>query len=417
MRRAIYVFLMLLASIGLDRGFSSAQTNKPLLMRNPTLSRTQIVFVYAGDLWIVPREGGEATRLTTGVGSETTPLFSPDGQTVAFTGEYDGNVDIYRVSASGGVPKRLTYHPDADRLAGWTPDGKQLLFVSQRSSYSNRVARLFTMATDGVFPSEVPLPMGYEGAYSPDGKRLAYVPIPRAFSAWKRYRGGMATPIWIADLSDSSIEKIPRENSNDFNPMWIGDKIYFLSDRKGPITLFVYDTKTKKVSQVLSNNGLDIKSASAGPEAIVYEQFGSLNLYDLKTGKSKPVQVTINGDMLAVRPKYEKVGSRIMNAAISPSGVRAVFEARGEIISVPAEKGDSRNLTKTTNVAERDPAWSPDGKWIAYFSDEAGDYALHLRDQRGVGEVKKIRLEPSYYYSPNWSPDSKKIAFLDKRFN
>jgi tricorn protease len=422
MKRIAIVILILFAITSVDAGLGSAQSNKPLLMRNPTLSRTHIVFAYAGDLWIVPRDGGEASRLTSGIGVETTPHFSPDGRTVAFTGEYDGNVDVYTVPASGGVPKRLTYYPGTDALAGWTPDGKQVLFVSQRNSYSGRFARLFTIAVDGVFPTEVPLPMGYEGAYSPDATRLAYVPIPRAFNAWKRYRGGMASPLWIANLSDSSIEKVPRDKSNDFNPMWpsgTADKLFFLSDRNGPISLFAYDTKAKKVDQLIQNNGLDIKSASAGPDAIVYEQFGSLHLYDLKSGKTRQVNVTINGDMLAVRAKYEKVGNRVMNVAISPAGARAIFEARGDIITVPAEKGDARNLTNTTGIAERDPSWSPDGKWIAYFSDESGEYALHIRDQKGLGEVKKINLgnPPSFFYNPTWSPDSKKISYFDKRLN
>jgi tricorn protease len=415
MRNLILAFLLLFAAAST----CLAQADKPLLVRGPTLSKTHIVFDYAGDLWIVPREGGEASQLTNGVGVETGPLFSPDGKQIAFTGEYDGNVDVYVVPATGGVPKRLTYHPGPDYAVGWTPDGKNVLFVSGRSSYSGRFARLFTIPVDGVFPTEVPLPMGYEGTYSPDASHLAYVPIPRAFAAWKRYRGGMTTPIWIANLADSSVEKIPRDNSNDFNPMWIGDKVYFLSDRNGTITLFAYDTKTKKVAQLLQNRGLDIKSAAAGPDGIVYEQFGSLNLYDLKSGKTNKVQVTINADLLAVRPKFEKVGTRISRAAISPTGARAVFEARGEIISVPAEKGDARDLTNTPGVAERDPSWSPDGKWIAYFSDESGEYALHLRDQKGMGEVKKINLgnPPSFYYLPTWSPDSKKVAYSDKRLN
>jgi tricorn protease len=422
MRKTILIVSLLLIASIIEISTASRAEEKPLLMRQPTMSRAHIVFVYAGDLWIVNREGGEASRLTTGIGTETNPQFSPDGKTIAFTGEYDGNVDIYTVPATGGVPKRLTYHPGNDGLAGWTPDGKQLLFVSQRTSDSGRFARMFTMPIDGVFPAEVPLPMGYGGSYSPDGTKLAYEVLPRGFNAWKRYRGGMASAIWIANLADSSIEKIQRTDSNDFNPMWVGDRVFFLSDRSGPITLFVYDTKTKKVTQLIQNNGpntLDIKSASAGPEGIVYEQFGSLNLYDLKSGKTRKISVTINGDMLTLRPKYEKVATRINNVAISPTGARAVFEARGEIISVPAEKGDARNLTNTTGVAERDPSWSPDGKWIAYFSDESGEYQLHLRDQKGLGEVKKINLgnPPSFFYNPTWSPDSKKIAYSDKRLN
>ncbi len=410
--------LLIVATFLLVAGACFGQATQPLLMREPALSKTQIVFSYAGDLWTVGRDGGEAKRLTSGVGDETSPFFSPDGKTIAFTGEYDGNVDVYVLPASGGVPKRLTYHPGNDDVVGWTPDGKQILFVSARSSYS-RFARLFTIPADGGFPAEVPLPMGYEGSYSPDGQRIAYVPLPRAFGAWKRYRGGRATPVWIADLKDSSIERLPRDASNDFNPMWVGDKVYFLSDRNGAITLFSFDTKSKKVAELIHNTGLDIKSASAGPDAIVYEQFGSLNLYDLKSGKPKALNVTIHADALAVRPKHEKVGTRLTNSAISPTGVRALFEARGEILTVPAEKGDTRNLTNTPGVAERDPAWSPDGKWIAYFSDASGEYALHLRDQKGTGEVRKISLgnPPSFFYSPLWSPDSRKIAYSDKRLN
>jgi len=398
----------------------------PLLVRTPTLNKTHIVFSYAGDLWIVGREGGEASRLTTGVGREFNPLFSPDGQWVAFTGEYDGNVDVYVIPASGGVPKRLTYHPGPDQLAGWTPDSRQVLFVSSRNAETGRTAQLFTLPIDGVNPTMVPLPMAYEGSYSPDGGRLAYVPLPRSFNAWKRYRGGTATPVFIANLSDSSVEKIPRTDSNDFNPMWpAGEsrKIYFLSDRNGPITLFSYDTGSKKVTQAINNQGLDIKSASistgGGPDTIAYEQFGSLNLYDLKSGQTKRVNISINADIPSVRGRYEKVADRILNASISPSGARALFEARGEIITVPAEKGDVRNLTNSSGVADRDPAWSPDGKWIAYFSDESGEYALHLRQQTGMGEVRKISLgnPPSFFYGPTWSPDSKKIAFTDKRLN
>ena len=413
MKNVILILAILLTTTGLGL----AQSDKPLLMRTPALSKTQIVFSYAGDLWIVPREGGEATRLTNGPGNETNPVFSPDGQWVAFTGEYDGNVDVYVVAATGGVPKRLTYHPGNDAVAGWTPDGKQILFVSGRNSESGRTAQLFTIPVDGVFPVSVPLPMAYGGSYSPDAARLVYEPLPRAFQAWKRYRGGRASAIWIANLSDSSVEKLPRTDSNDFNPMWIDRKIYFLSDRNGAVTLYAYDMATKRVTQQIRNDGLDIKSASAGPDAIVYEQFGTLNLYDLKSGKSQKVNVTINADLLTVRPKYEKAAGRIFNAAISPNGARAVFEARGEILTVPAEKGSVRNLTETPGAAERDPSWSPDGKWIAYFSDQSGEYELHLRNQSGMGEVKKIKLEPSFYYSPTWSPDSKKIAFSDKRLN
>jgi tricorn protease len=392
----------------------AADSGNPLLLQQPTLSRTHIVFVFAGDLWSVPREGGQATRLTSGPGREYNPEFSPDGTQIAFTGEYDGNVDVYALPAAGGVPRRLTWHPAADEVLGWTPDGKRILFTSNRTSYS-RFAKLFTVSPEGGMEEELPLPMGFEGAYSPDGAQLAYVPIRRAFYAWKRYRGGTATPIWVASLANSRIEKIPREGSNDFNPMWAAGKVWFLSDRNGPVTLFSYDPKTKKVAQAIANTGLDLKSASAGPDAIVYEQFGSINLFDPKTGKTRPVSITVAGDFPEVRERLVRVGQRLTAAHVSPNAARAVFEARGEIITVPAEKGDARNLTNTPAVMERQPVWSPDGNSIAYFSDESGEYMLHIRKQNGMGDPAKIPLgeQPGFYFMPTWSPDSKKIAYID----
>jgi tricorn protease len=389
----------------------------PLLFRQPALSRDNIVFSFAGDLWRVARDGGDAVRLTNGPGVETFPAFSPDGSLVAFTGEYDGNVDVYVVPVTGGVPKRLTYHPSPDRVAGWTPDGKQILFASQRNSYTF-ASRLFTIALNGTLPSEIPLPTAEEGSFSPDGASLAYVPLARAFVTWKRYRGGRTTPIWIARLKDSSIEKIPRENSNDFNPMWTADGIYFLSDRNGPVTLFRYDPAQKTVQQMVANSGLDIKSASAGPGAIVYEQFGSLHLFDLKTRKGRKLDIRLAGDLPDVRPRREKVGAQIAASGISPTGARAVFEARGEIFTAPAEKGDVRNITQTPNAAEHDPAWSPDGRHIAYFSDVSGEYQLSIAPQDARGETRQIALgKHRYFYSPTWSPDSKKIAYTDNELH
>jgi len=394
----------------------AAQENSPLLLQKPALSRTQIIFVCAGDLWSMPREGGDAVRLTTGAGVETDPMFSPDGKQIAFTGEYDGNVDVFVMPAEGGFPKRLTYHPGDDIAVGWTPDGKQVLFRSTRNSFSY-FDRLFTAPVQGGFPAELPLPMAQEGSFSPDGSRIAYVPIAQWQRAWKRYRGGQTTPIWIATLSSGRIEKIPRDNSNDFNPMWVGDKIYFLSDRDGPVTLFSYDLRSKQVKKELENRGLDLKSASAGSDAIVYEQFGSLHLYDLKSGTSKQVNVRVAGDLLELRDHFVNVGKRLQNAHISPTGARAVFQAHGDILTVPAEKGEARNLTNSAAVMERDPAWSPDGKTIAYFSDEGGEYVLHIRDQNGSGEVKKVSLGAGFFFSPRWSPDSKKIAYRDSHLS
>ncbi len=397
-----------------------AQADKPTLFRQPTVNKTHIVFVYAGDLWKVAREGGTAERLTSGIGNESSPIFSPDGNSIAFTGEYDGNVDIYVVSANGGEPKRLTFHPGNDTSIGWTPDGNSVVFLSARNS-SMPTPKMFTMNINGEsLPSELPFPMAGGGAsFSPDGTKIAYMPLGAAFQQWKKYRGGRTTKIWIGNLADSSVEEIPRQNSNDYTPMWIDEKIYFLSDRNVKnTTLFSFDSKTKKVVEAIKNDGLDLKTATSGAGVIVYEQFGSINLFDPKSGKSNKININLNGDLGQVRPRYERVSGRISNASISPTGARVVFEARGEILSVPAEKGNARNLTNSSGVADRDPAWSPDGKWIAYFSDASGDYELHLRDQSGMGDVKKINLgSPSYFFEPKWSPDSKKIAFLDKRLN
>jgi tricorn protease len=410
-KRIFYILPVLLAACV----SSFAQGDKPTLYRQPTISRTEIVFAYAGDLWSVPRAGGDARRLTTGVGIETNPYFSPDGAQIAFSGEYDGNVDVYVVPAAGGVPRRLTYHPSVDEVSGWTPDGRSVLFASTRESTAG-FSRLYTFPVDGAgLPNEVPLPMADRGWLSPDGQAIAYEPLSQWQSDWKRYKGGQTQPIWIARLADSTVEKLPRDNSNDKCPMWIGDKIYFLSDRNGgTVSLFEYDTKSKRVEQIVENKGLDIKYASAGAGTIVYEQFGAIYTLDAGSKNPKKVNIRVAGDFPGVRPRYEKVGGRISNVAVSPTGVRAVFEARGEIITAPADKGDTRNLTNTTNVMERDPAWSPDGKSIAYFSDESGEYALHLRDQTGMGDVRKIALgdgTPAFYSSPVFSPDSKRIAY------
>jgi len=419
-RHLLCAVTLLALIIGAASGIASAQAQKPLLLRDPSISKTQIAFSYAGSIWIANRDASNVRRLTVG-GHEGNPIFSPDGSQVAFTGDYDGTRGVYVVPAVGGVPRRLTYHPADGDVAGWTPDGKQILFSSERAAFASGVVQLFSVPLEGGFATQVPLARASEASFSPDGARIAYVPNIQWQEAWKRYRGGQTKPIWIANLGDSSIEaKIPRENSNDFNPMWVGDTIYFLSDRNGPVTLFAYDIKSQQVKQIVKNDGLDIKSASAAPDAIIYQQIGSLHLLDLKSASDRALDIQIVGDLAEVRPHFQKIEpKRIRFAGISPTGARAVFGVRGEILTVPAEKGDIRNLTNTPNVVERDPSWSPDGNSIAYFSDESGEYALHIRDQSGLGEVRKIDLgnPHTFYYSPVWSPDSKKIAYTDKRLN
>jgi tricorn protease len=418
MRRSLLLVLFLLPLP------ARADNDSSLLLQRPAVSARHVAFVYAGDIWVVDRAGGEARRLTAGVGLESYPVFSPDGQLIAFAGEYEGNLDVYVVPTAGGIPRRLTHHPDPDVPVAWTPDGKSIVFRSPRTSHA-RFIKLYTVPAGGGQPSELPLPMAEEGSFSPDGKMIAYVPLsnrppfPGGLRPIRHYRGGTAAALWIADLADSSITKVPRTDSNDFNPMWVGDRVYFLSDRDGPATLFVYDPASKEVRRLLNPQKTEIKSASACADAIVYDGFGSLHLYDLKSGESHPISVRLTADIPGVRPRVEKVAKYIQKADLSPTGARALFEARGEVLTVPAEKGDIRNLTNTTGVAERDPAWSPDGKFIAYFSDESGEYQLHVRSQDGRGEVKKHKLgeAPSFYYDPSWSPDARRIAYRDKRLN
>ncbi|HUZ50031.1 MAG TPA: PDZ domain-containing protein [Candidatus Dormibacteraeota bacterium] len=388
----------------------------PLILQSPTVSRTQIAFVYGGDIWTVGRGGGEARRVVTGYGLASAPFFSPDGSTIAFSANYNGNTDVYAVPSSGGEPRRLTYHPDPDIVVGWTRDGSKILFRSNRNS-SNDSNQLYTISRNGGIATELPLPDAQVGSYSPDGTHLAYVPNAQWEPFWQGYRGGQTTPIWIADLADSSIVKIPRNNSNDRDPMWIGKTIYFLSDRQGPYTLYAYDTQSHAVRRLVSNqHGFDVVSASANDGTIVYSQFDAIHTYDPATHTDRAIPIRVAADMPQVRPHWISVGTQIQNAAISPTGVRAVFEAHGDILTVPAEHGDVRNITATPAVEERDPAWSPNGKWIAYFSDASGEYTLHVKDQLGLKPDRVFTLAPtpSFYYSPTWSPDSTKIAYADK---
>ena len=396
----------------------------PLLVQKPTVNHTHVVFALAGDLWQVPRAGGEARRLTSGPGTETQPIFSPDGTQIAFTGEYDGNVDVFVMPASGGVPRRLTWHPGEDFAVNWTPDGRSILFRSARES-ETRFRRLFTVPAAGGAPWALALPMGAHGSYSPDGRHLAYLPIGfgralNRYDAWRRYRGGQTPEIWIADLADASIVKVPRTDSSDTLPMWSGTKIYFVSDRGtgSRASLWVYDTVSRKVELAFDAGNRDVKWASLGPGVIALEQFGQISLFDLKTRKVTAVDISVSADLLEVRPRLEKASAMIRSYAISPSGARAVFEARGEVFTVPAEKGDPRAITTTPGVHERTPVWSPDGKWIAYWSDATGEYQLHLKRPDGMGEEKQIRLtDPGFFFEPVWSPDSRRLAFTDNRLN
>ena len=397
----------------------------PLLLRHPSLSQTKIAFLYADDIWTVSRAGGVAERLTSQNDVVAGPFYSPDGSQIAYSRQEHGLVNVYVISADGGVPRRLTWDNSnefstGNYAVGWTPDGKDVLFDSARSSWSDFL-KLFEVAADGQgTPTALPLPSAVEGSVSPDGQTIAYVPVLQWEVAWKHYRGGQTTPIWLVNLKTLDLQRIPRDNSNDSSPVWEGNTVYFLSDRNGPVSLFSYDTGTKQVSQVVDNAGYDLKTVAAGPGALVYEQFGSLHLYDLATRQEHTVPVTIEGDVPDLAPHLANIRpEEVQNLEISPTGVRLVAEAHGDIFTVPTDKGDTRNLTKTPGIAERDPSWSPDGKSIAYFSDASGEYQLYIRDQDGLKPPTVIDLgpNPSFFYQPHWSPDSKYIAYADKHLH
>ena len=362
------------------------------LMRSPDINGDKIVFVYGGDLWTVGSNGGNAVRLTSFAGTESQPKFSPDGKWIAFSGDYDGNTDVYIIPSTGGEPKRLTWHPGADVVDGWTSDGKSIIFYSRRDSFS-RYAQIYTISVNGSFPELLPFPMGTFASFSADGKHIAYTPLVNAFTTWRRYRGGLTNYIWIYNKSDNSVKKIPHPNCTDTYPVWIGDEIYFLSDRDRVMNLYSFNTKKDEVKQITKFEGADIKSYGADKNKIVFEREGYLNLMDIKSGKIEKLTVNIPNEGIILRPHFTKAGRLIQNFNISPSGQRAVFEARGEISTVPAKKGDIRNITNTTSAAERTPAWSPDGKWIAYFGEVDGEYALEISDQMGAEKPKVIKLK------------------------
>ncbi len=385
------------------------------LLRQPDVHGNKIVFRYADDLWIVSTEGGLARRLTSHPGTEHSPSFSPDGKWIAFSANYDGNEDVYVIPAEGGTPKRLTYHPFGDDVTGWTNDGKSILFTSTRNLNSRKMRRLYSVPVEGGFPQMYPIYKAYWADMSADGNYLAYSPTAVAYTSWRRYRGGRTQNVWILNLKDYSVKEIKQEKPwNDSYPQWIGTDIYFMSDRDRIMNLYKYDTKTDKTTQLTKFKDNDIKTFGLCKKNVVFEQNGYLHLLNPADGKAKQLKIDIPAEQLETRPRFVKAGNLIFNSDISPNGKRAVFEARGEIVTVPAEKGDIRDISRTPCKAERTPKWSPDGKWIAYYGEDKGEYVLKIVDQKGIKEPKIITIpEPTYFYSLDWSPDSKKIAFID----
>ena len=386
------------------------------LLRYADISKDKVVFAYAGDLWIAARDGGNARRLTSHVGDELFPKFSPDGKWIAFTGEYDGNPDVYVISAEGGEPKRLTFHPSNDIVLGWTPDGKNILFRSDRfSAPPGRFTKLFLVSPQGGTAKQLQIPRGDLTSFSPDGTKVAYIETSQEFRTWKRYRGGWNLPIAIYDLKKNTYEELPKSTGMEMFPMWHGNAIYFISDRDGVMNLYSYDLGSKQTKKLTDYKEYDIKWPSLGPDAIVYENGGSLFEYTIASGKTRNLPIVVRGEDIEARAEFKSVAPNIGSFAISPSAARAVMEARGNIFTVPAEHGSIRTLTtEHSSIHELNPAWSPDGKWIAYLSDKTGEYELYTRPQMG-GEETRITADGGVYrYGPTWSPDSKNLLYWDK---
>lgn len=411
----VLFLLMLLSLSSLRTTISNADSGPTRLLRTPTVSATHIAFAYANNIWTVERAGGTARRLTSFQGQTSNPHFSPDGKWIAFSAEYAGNTDVYVVPAAGGEPKRLTWHPGADTVQGWTHDGKAVMFASARATWApSAAARFWTVPAEGGVEEPMALPRGFQGKISPTGSHIAY----RMNSSWdderRNYRGGQNRPIWIVDLKTYDLVSPPWTDSKDIDPAWVGDTVYFISDRDGVANVWSYETKTKKLAQVTRFTDFDVKALDASGSTVVFEQAGYIHELDAKTGKTKQVSITATGDFPWMMARWEDVTSRMTNLAISPTGKRVVVEARGEVFTIPAEKGDIRNLSNSSGSAERDPAWSPDGKWISYFSDKSGEYKLILEAQDGLSAPREIALpNPTHYYTPSWSPDSKKLLYTD----
>ena len=385
------------------------------LLAQPATSATHVAFVYARDLWVAKHDGSDVRRLTTDDGLESNAAFSPDGRQIAFSAQYEGNTDVYVVPVEGGVPTRLTWHPGADIVQSFTTDGSAVLFTSGRAVFTNRFTQLFKVPVTGGIEEPLPIPNVSRAAPGPGGL-IAYNPLAPRFAQWKEYRGGTVSRIWIYDPVGKELVKVPQPEtrSNDTDAMWVGNLLYFRSDRNGEFNLFSFDPRSKAVRQLTRFTDFPVMYASSGGGRIVFEQAGYLHLFDPGSSRTTRLKIGVAADLPETRPRYVSGARWIRNAVLSPTGVRAAFEFRGEIVTVPAEKGDARNLTQTTAWHERSPAWSPDGLHVAYFSDEGGEYALRIAGQDGKTAPRTIKVEGHGFYSQlRWSPDSKKLSYVD----
>ncbi len=398
-----------------------AQNTETLLLRSPSVSEKNVAFVYGGDIWIANRDGSNSRRLTVNPAVEQSPVFSPDGKMIAFTGNYDGNTDVYVIPVEGGEPKRVTFHPSADLIKGWL-NNDEIYFTSTRDYNYALSPRLHRIKTDGTNEQPLPMPEATQGSPSADGRYWAYIkntdPSDRLNVAFKRYRGGGMPQIWIFDTQTKNIEIIPGEGANNVKPQWVGNKVYYLNDKDLTLNLYSYDVKAKKVDKITSFKDYDIKSLTGAKNTLAFEQGGRIHLLDVSNNKINTLKILIQADAPYKRTRYIDLASDIRNFDISPKGVRALFEGRGEIFSVPKEKGDARNLSNSPGSYEKYPGWSPDGKYISYLSDKNGKYQLVLLNQATKGEPEYINLgESHFYFQPTWSPDSKKLFYADAHLN
>ena len=399
------------------------------LMRFPGISQDKIVFTYAGDLYTIPITGGTARKITSHDGMEMFARFSPDGSQIAFTGQYDGNTEVFVIPAEGGIPKRLTFTATlgrddvSDRMGpnniviAWTPDGKNVVFRSRKNSFNSFKGALYKVPVDGGMPEQMPFPEGGFSSFNSDGTQMAYNRVFREFRTWKYYRGGMADEVWIHNFDSHKTHAITDNDAQDIFPMWIGDEIFFLSDRDRTMNLFVYNTQSEETEKATGFTDFDIKFPSHHGNTIVFEKGGELYVFDTQSRESRKVPVTINNDMLQARRELKDISKNIASADLSPQGERVLFTARGELLSVPAEKGITYNHTQTSGVHDRDGQYSPNGKWIAWLSDQSGEYEIWIKPANGEGDARKLTPgADTYKFSIAWSPDSRFIAWNDQHY-
>jgi len=399
------------------------------LLRFPAIHGNAVVFTYAGDLYSVDIKGGIARRLTSHPGYEMFAHFSPDGKTIAFTGQYDGNTEVFTIPAEGGSPKRITYTATLSRddvgdrmgpnniVTGWTPDGKYIIYRSRKESFNDFKGQLFKVPAAGGDSQELPFSVGGFNSYSPDGKKLAYNRVFREFRTWKYYQGGMADDIWIFDEATKSTLNITNNKSQDIFPMWIGNQVFFLSDRDRTMNLFSYSMDNGTLKKITEFKDYDIKFPSHSADKIIFEKGGLLYVYDTQSGKVAQIPVVINNDQLYSRLEWKDLSGIIRGASMSPNGERVLFSARGELFNTPVKQGITRNLTNSSGIHERNGAWSPDGTRIAYVSDKTGEFEIWISDPKTLDDAKQLTSKSdTYIFGFEWSPDSKSILYYDKLF-